>query len=155
MSVPSGPRANTVRREPAITADGPTITGLSGGTGVLVGVGVLVGSTDVLVGVGVLVGGTDVLVGVGVLVGGTDVLVGVGVLVGGTRAFGVAVDGFAVGAAVGETGSIPMFLKINKPTTPRDISSTTAPMYTPMRGDAGTFLIVGTSCVDGASSSLG
>src|SRR6266511_3989179 len=129
MSVPSGPRANTVRREPAITADGPTITGLSGGTGVLVGVGVLVG--------------------------GTDVLVGVGVLVGGTRAFGVAVDGFAVGAAVGETGSIPMFLKINKPTTPRDISSTTAPMYTPMRGDAGTFLIVGTSCVDGASSSLG
>src|SRR6266542_367475 len=129
MSVPSGPRANTVRREPAITADGPTITRLSGGTGVLVGVGVLVG--------------------------GTDVLVGVGVLVGGTRAFGVAVDGFAVGAAVGETGSIPMFLKINKPTTPRDISSTTAPMYTPMRGDAGTFLIVGTSCVDGASSSLG
>src|SRR6266508_4543762 len=129
MSVPSGPRANTVRREPAITADGPTIAGLVGGTGVLVGVGVLVG--------------------------GTDVLVGVGVLVGGTRAFGVAVDGFAVGAAVGETGSIPMFLKINKPTTPRDISSTTAPMYTPMRGDAGTFLIVGTSCVDGASSSLG
>src|SRR6266511_2675370 len=116
MSVPSGPRANTVRREPAITADGPTITGLSGGTGVLVGVGVLVG---------------------------------------GTRAFGVAVDGFAVGAAVGETGSIPMFLKINKPTTPRDISSITAPMYTPMLGDAGTFLIVGTSCVDGASSSLG
>src|SRR6266536_1054527 len=125
MSVPSGPRANTVRREPAITADGPTIRGLSGGTGLLVG--------------------TDVLVG------GTDVLVGVGVLVGGTRAFGVAVEGFAIGAAAWETGAIPMFLKINKPTTPRDISSTTAPMYTPMRRDAGTFLIVGTSCVDGAS----
>src|SRR6266498_768762 len=135
MSVPSGPRANTVRREPAITADGPTIRGLSGGTGLLVG--------------------TDVLVGVGVLVGGTDVLVGVGVLVGGTRAFGVAVEGFAIGAAAWETGAIPMFLKINRPTTPRDISSTTAPMYTPMRRDAGTFLIVGTSCVDGASSSLG
>lgn len=65
----------------------------AGGTAVGVRVA---GGSGVLVGWGVLVGGTGVLVGTGVRVGGTGVLVGTGVFVGGT-----AVGGFLVLVAVG------------------------------------------------------
>jgi hypothetical protein len=154
--------------------NGATVGGAAGGgTGVLVddGTGVLVGFCSG--GTGAIVGGVATAISaVGVVVDdSTTGISNFGAVVGGictvdrsVGVFGDSVDDMlkavatTIGVnifAVGEEGNGRMFLKINKPAAPRDISSTSTPINPPMRREAETILIVGMGCIDGNSSSLG